>query len=229
MRVADRQVVQPALDARVAADREVRLIAVDVERAAVDAADAQPRVAGFARRQRHRQVVLSRLRPARAARRGPRPASSSNVKSSRSTTCTHVGSRDRKGWRRRPHRLGRQRIVVARNEEDRRHEDQDDRGASLRAPPRSPVARRRDRRTGRRRTGRVHALRRPTSRIVVDHIHPRARQLLLRLLRERRESPPEVPVRGVQQSQHDVSGFGGAIRNDTWNSRVTVGARYRSS
>ena len=41
--------------------------------------------------------------------------------------------------------------------------------------------------------------------------------------------PPEVPVRRVQESQHDVSGFDGTIRNVTWNSRVTAGARYRSS
>ena len=107
------------------------------------------------------------------------------------------------------------------------HAAQDDRETSLRALPRSPRSAL-DRRTGHRRTGshsRCFGGRRRESR---DHIHPRARELLLRLLRKRREPPPEMPIGRVEDSQHDVSGFG-AIRNDTWNSRVTVGARYRSS
>src|SRR5258707_8294885 len=58
-----------------------------------------------------------------------------------------------------------------------------------------------------------------------DHIHTCPRQLFLPLVRERRKASPEVPVGGMQQPQHDVSGFGGAISNATWNSRVTVGAR----
>jgi hypothetical protein len=33
-----------------------------------------------------------------------------------------------------------------------------------------------------------------------------------------------VPIGSVQQPQHDVSGFGTAIWNIAWNSRVTVGA-----
>ena len=74
----------------------------------------------------------------------------------------------------------------------------------------------------------VHAVAPADIENLADHVHPRARQLLLRLLRERRKPPPQMPVRGVQQPQHDVSGPG-AIRNATWNSRVTVGARYRSS
>ena len=58
-----------------------------------------------------------------------------------------------------------------------------------------------------------------------DHIHTCPRQLFLPLVRERRKASPEVPVGGVQQPQHDVSGFGAAIWNAAWNSRVTVGAR----
>ena len=58
-----------------------------------------------------------------------------------------------------------------------------------------------------------------------DYIHTCPRQLFLSLVGERWEAPPEMPVGGVQQSQHDVSGFGAAILNAAWNSRVTVGAR----
>ena len=49
----------------IATNREVRLIAVHVERGAMDAPDAYPCVTGFARRKRHREVVLSCLRSAR--------------------------------------------------------------------------------------------------------------------------------------------------------------------
>ena len=62
-----------------------------------------------------------------------------------------------------------------------------------------------------------------------DDVHPGARQPLLRLLGETRKSSPEMPIRGVQKPQHDVPWFMGTIRNATWKSRVTVGARYRSS
>ena len=118
MRVADRQVVQPALHARVSADREIRLIPVDVERAAVDAADAQPRVAGVARRQRHREVVLPRPRPARAGveDRVRREVEREIV----AVDDVHPFRKPRpKRVRRRPHRLRRQRIVIARHEKDR--------------------------------------------------------------------------------------------------------------
>src|SRR5260370_37652123 len=59
MRVTYREIVQPPLDARIATNREVRLIAVHVERAAMDAPDAYPCVTGFAGRKRHREVLLS--------------------------------------------------------------------------------------------------------------------------------------------------------------------------
>src|SRR5207245_1308213 len=62
-----------------------------------------------------------------------------------------------------------------------------------------------------------------------DHVHPRARQLLLRLFGEGWKPPPKMPVRRMQQLDHDVFGFAGAIRNATWNNRVTVGAWYRRS
>ena len=39
-----------------------------------------------------------------------------------------------------------------------------------------------------------------------DHLHPRARQLLLRLLGKGRKPPPEMPIGRVQDLQHDVSG-----------------------
>ena len=62
-----------------------------------------------------------------------------------------------------------------------------------------------------------------------DHIHTCPRQLFLPLVRERRKASPEVPVRSVQQPQHDFSGLGAVIWNVAWNSRVTLGTRYRSS
>src|SRR5690606_23466442 len=51
VRVADRQVVEPAPLGGVLGDREVRLVAVDVEGLAVDEADPDPRVARGARRE----------------------------------------------------------------------------------------------------------------------------------------------------------------------------------
>jgi len=47
----------------------------------------------------------------------------------------------------------------------------------------------------------------------------------IEMLLRNEEAPPEMPVGSVQQPQHDVSGFGAAILNAAWNSRVTVGAR----
>ena len=72
---------------------------------------------------------------------------------------------------------------------------------------------------------RVHAVPPADVEDPVDDVHARARQLPLRLLRERRKSASQVPVRGVQQPQHDVAALDGTIRNVTWNSRVTTGAR----
>ena len=66
MCVAYCEIVQSALDACIPANGKVRLVSVNVKRAAVDASDAEPFIARFARRQRHRQIVLARLRPARA-------------------------------------------------------------------------------------------------------------------------------------------------------------------
>jgi hypothetical protein len=73
-----------------------------------------------------------------------------------------------------------------------------------------------------------HGIYRVAARDVEDprnHIHTCPRQLFLSLVGERWEAPPEMPIGGVQQPQHDVSGFGAAILNAAWNSRVTVGAR----
>ena len=62
-----------------------------------------------------------------------------------------------------------------------------------------------------------------------NHLHPCARQLLLRLLGKGRKPPPEVPTGRVQDFQHDVTALGDAIRNATWKRRVTFGALYRRS
>ena len=72
---------------------------------------------------------------------------------------------------------------------------------------------------------RIHAVTSTDVQNLVDYIHPGARELLLRFLRKRREPPSQMPISRVEDSQHDVF----PIRNGTWNSRVTVGARYRSS
>src|SRR5258708_16774110 len=58
MAVADREVVEPALDARIPADREVRLEALDIEGAAMNATDAEPWIAGLARRKGHCEIEL---------------------------------------------------------------------------------------------------------------------------------------------------------------------------
>ena len=71
----------------------------------------------------------------------------------------------------------------------------------------------------------VHGVTSAEVQNLVNYIHPRARKLLLRILRKRREPPSQMPISRVEDSQHDVF----PIRNDTWNSRVTVGARYQSS
>ena len=54
MRVTYRKIVESSLDARIATNREVGLIAVHVERAAMHATDAYSCVAGFAAGKRHR-------------------------------------------------------------------------------------------------------------------------------------------------------------------------------
>ena len=72
---------------------------------------------------------------------------------------------------------------------------------------------------------RIHAVTSAEVQNLVDYIHPGARELLLRFLRKRRKPPSQMPIGRVEDSQHDVF----PIRNDTWNSRVTFGARYRSS
>src|SRR5215831_15628089 len=66
MSVAYCEIVEAALLSRIARDREIRLVAVKVERASVNAADAHSCITSFARWKRHGQVALACLRPARA-------------------------------------------------------------------------------------------------------------------------------------------------------------------
>jgi hypothetical protein len=54
MGITDREIVQPAQCTRIAGDRKVRLISVNVERAAVYATYTDPRVTRLPRRKRHR-------------------------------------------------------------------------------------------------------------------------------------------------------------------------------
>ncbi len=63
--IADGQIVESALNAGVPTDWEIRLVSLDVERLAVNTADPEPHITGLARRQRHRKVVLARLRTTR--------------------------------------------------------------------------------------------------------------------------------------------------------------------
>ena len=65
MRVTDREIVKPSQNAGISANGKVRLIPLDVKRAAVNATNAQPMVTGIARRERHREIILPRLRTAR--------------------------------------------------------------------------------------------------------------------------------------------------------------------
>jgi hypothetical protein len=65
MRVAYCKIIQAALDACIPANWKVRLVPVNIKRAAMNATDAEPFISGFARGQRHRQIVLACLRSAR--------------------------------------------------------------------------------------------------------------------------------------------------------------------
>jgi hypothetical protein len=66
MRVTDREVVQSTLDTGIATNRKICLVAIYVERTAMNTPDAYSGVAWFAWGKRHRQIVLSRSRPARS-------------------------------------------------------------------------------------------------------------------------------------------------------------------
>src|SRR5713101_6524879 len=119
MRVTYREIIQPTLDARIATNREVRLIAVHVERGAMDAPDAYPRVTGFACRKRHREVVLSCLRSARA--RIENYVRRKFMREVVTVNDMHPRRKLRsKRMTRSPHRLGRKRIVIARDQENGR-------------------------------------------------------------------------------------------------------------
>src|SRR5258707_6900163 len=66
MRVADREIVEAALHARVPANREVRLVSANIKGAAMHATNTESLISQFAGWERHRQIVLASLRPARA-------------------------------------------------------------------------------------------------------------------------------------------------------------------
>ena len=165
MRVAYREIVQPALDAGIPANRKIRLVPLNVKRAAVNATDTEPFIAWFARRQRHRQIVLACLRPAR-----PRV---------QITACGRTHTRNHHGRRRAPtreaalekrdqgpHRLWRQRVVVARESKNRADADQ---GAPERLCKPLPKVRSRFRIVeyiSDAQDQHLHALRRATSRIL---------------------------------------------------------------
>jgi hypothetical protein len=58
MRIAYCEIVQSSLDSCIPANWKVRLVAINVERAAMNAPDPEPFIAGFAGRERHRQIIL---------------------------------------------------------------------------------------------------------------------------------------------------------------------------
>jgi hypothetical protein len=118
MRVTYREIVQPTLDARIATNREVRLIAVDVERAAMDAPYAYSRVTRFTRGKRHRQVVLSCLRSARTRVKDyvRREFIGEVIPVNNMHPCWKLRS---KRVTRGPHRLGRKWIVIAWDQKNR--------------------------------------------------------------------------------------------------------------
>src|SRR5712692_6031328 len=117
MRVADREIVQPTLDARIATNREVRLIAVDIESAPMDTSNPYSCVTRFAGGKGHRQVVLSRPRSARTGiedyvRR-------KFILEVIAVNDMHPARKLRsKRVSRSPHRLGGKGIVIARNEKN---------------------------------------------------------------------------------------------------------------
>ncbi len=117
MRVTDREIVEPTMHARIATNREVGLIARYVERAAVDASDAYSRVTGFAAGKRHREVVLSCLGPARAGIEDD--VRRKFIGEVIAINDMHPRRKLRsKRMTRRPHRLGRKRIVIARDQKN---------------------------------------------------------------------------------------------------------------
>ena len=74
MRVTDREIIEPAMHARVATNREVGLIAVHVERAAMDASDSYSCVTGFAAREAPSRGRSRRPSIGRVSHRGLRQA-----------------------------------------------------------------------------------------------------------------------------------------------------------
>src|SRR5271170_4836763 len=117
MCVANREIIEPPMHSRVATNREVGLIAVHVEGAAVDASDSYSSVTGFAGRKRHREVVLARLRST-----GSRIEDCARRKFIEKLVIiddVHPLRKLRsKRMTLRPHRLGGKRIVIARHQED---------------------------------------------------------------------------------------------------------------
>ena len=119
MRVAYCEIIQPALNTGVSANRKVCFETINVKRGAVDTTDPEPFVTRFASRKRHRQIVLSSFRPARTCVQD---------RVRRQFVCEVVTIDDvyplweRQSERvaRGPDRLGRERVMIAWNQEDRR-------------------------------------------------------------------------------------------------------------
>ena len=171
-------------------------------------------IARFAGRQRHRQIVLAGFRSART--RVEDGVGRELIAEVVAVDDMHPRRQPRsKRVPGRPHRLGRQRIVIARHQEHRRVRAGCDPGRSWPALPRSQVPGS-GRRTGRRRTARrATALRRATSRIVAITFIRARDSVFCASSGNDGNRRPEMPVRGVQQPQHDVPGVSGVIRNAT--------------
>src|SRR5882762_7065101 len=117
MRVAYCEIVQPPLDAGISLNGKVRFVAFKIKSRAMNAPNANPLIPGFASRKRHRQIVLPCLRPARPrVEHGVRRQFISEVVAIHNMN--PVGKRLSKCVARRPDGLRRQRIMIARNEED---------------------------------------------------------------------------------------------------------------
>src|SRR5260221_8446956 len=219
MRIPYGEIIQSASNACIAANRKVRLVSIDIEGAPVYAADSETIVAKLAPWERHRQIVFACLRPARSGvQNGVRCdlvreiIAVDNVHPHWEPCSKRVPLS--------PYRIRRQRVVVPGNEKYRR----------MRHTPRLKSHCEPFPKVGRRiriieyvsgTKYRIHRIATSYIEDAGDDVHTSPRQLFLPLFWEGRKASAKVPVGGMQQSQHDFSGFGAFILNAVWKRRGT--------
>src|ERR1700688_3083740 len=118
MRIPYGEIIQSASNARIAANRKVRLVSIDIEGAPVYATDSETLVARLAPWERHRQIVFACLRSARS--RIQNGVGCDLVREIIAVDDMHPrGKPCSKRVPLRPYRLRRQRVVVPGNEKNR--------------------------------------------------------------------------------------------------------------